>query len=268
MVYDIIDPNPNSPILVSVPHCGTHIPKDIEDNYLPERITNIDDTDWYVDRLYGFVEGLGITMIKANISRWVIDLNRNPESKPLYDDGRVITALTPVTDFNGQPIYANNGPDNHEVKRRIETYFNPYYTKISNLLAEKRKHHAHVLFFDAHSIRRLVPGIRQEPFPDLILGDADQTSANAELIKTAESVLGNSRFTFQHNDPFKGGNLTRHFGKPSSGVHALQLEMSKVLYMDDSETVYDKKRAANVQAVLRPLFEQLLETLNTLNSRS
>jgi N-formylglutamate deformylase len=268
MIYDIIDPDPTSPILVSVPHCGTHIPEDIRDAYLPDRIANIDDTDWHVDRLYGFVERLGISMIKANLSRWVIDLNRNAESKPLYNDGRVITALTPVSDFNGGSIYKNEGPDSKEVNRRIDTYFHPYYQKISELLAEKRKYHAHVLFFDAHSIRQLVPGIRPEPFPDLILGDADQTSAHPELIKTAESVLGNSIHSFQHNDPFKGGNLTRHFGKPKKGIHALQLEMSKILYMDDSETVYEKKRAAKVQAVLRPLFEQLLETLTTLNAKA
>lgn len=268
MIYDIIDPDPSSPILVSVPHCGTHIPDNIKHNYRPERIEFIDDTDWYVDRLYGFVESLGITMIKANISRWVIDLNRNAESKPLYNDGRVITALTPVSDFNGEPIYKNEGPNSEEVKRRIATYFDPYYQKITEILTEKRKHYSHVLFFDSHSIRRLVPGIRPEPFPDLILGDADQTSAHGELIKAAETVLGSSGYSFQHNDPFKGGNLTRHFGKPEMGVHALQLEMSKVLYMNDLETDYDKRRAAKVQSVLLPLFEKLLETLNSLNKHS
>lgn len=266
MIYDIIDPNPNSPILVSVPHCGTHIPDDIKEDYLSERIDRIDDTDWYVDKLYGFVEEMGIIMIKAKISRWVIDLNRNPESKPLYSDGRVITALTPVSDFNGNPIYKGEGPDAEEVSRRIRTYFNPYYAQIESILSERRKHHKHVLFFDSHSIRRFVPGIRPQPFPDLILGDADEQSADHSLIKAALDTLNQSNYRVQHNDPFKGGNLTRHFGNPKEGIHALQLEMSKDLYMDDSEMEYDEKRAANVQSVLRPMFERLLEEVNRLNN--
>ena len=105
MPYEIINPNPKLPILVSVPHCGIAIPPDIKSSYQSKKIEFIDDTDWYVDKLYDFACALGITMIKAKYSRWVIDLNRNAESKPLYDDGRVITALTPTSDFNNNSIY-------------------------------------------------------------------------------------------------------------------------------------------------------------------
>ena len=119
MPYEVLNHNPNSPVLLSVPHCGIAIPPDIRGLYLPEKIQFIDDTDWYVDKLYDFVNGLGITMIKAKYSRWVIDLNRNAESKPLYDDGRVITALTPTSDFNGISFYKEDGPDSNEIRRRI-----------------------------------------------------------------------------------------------------------------------------------------------------
>ena len=82
------------PILLSVPHCGTAFPDELVSQYKSDLIKNPDDTDWFVDKLYGFASDLGITTISAVYSRWVIDLNRHPESKPLYSDGRIITGLS------------------------------------------------------------------------------------------------------------------------------------------------------------------------------
>jgi N-formylglutamate deformylase len=267
MLFDLINPTSKIPMILSVPHAGTRIPEELRPQYIQEKIAFIDDTDWYVDQLYHFAVDMGITMIKANYSRWVIDLNRNAYDKPLYNDGRVITALTPVSDFNGNPIYKKKGPDSHEIQRRISTYYNPYYQKIEEILADRLAKHNHVLFFDAHSIRQLVPGIRMEKFPDLILGDADETSADARLIASANAILQHSGYSYQHNDPFKGGNLTRTFGQPARGIHALQLEMSKTLYMDNNETQYDEVKAGQVQKHLSTLFEKLLDTLDELNNK-
>lgn len=265
MSYEVINPSSEIPFVLSVPHCGIAIPSNIRSSYVPEKIGFIDDTDWYVDRLYDFACEMGITMIKAKYSRWVIDLNRNAHDKPLYDDGRVITALTPVSDFNGESIYEHSEPDSAEIQRRIDSYYQPYYDKIGELLEERRSKYDHVLFFDAHSIRQYVPGIRDQAFPDLILGDVDGASADERLIEAAEKILTNSTYSFQHNDPFKGGNLTRSFGRPQNGIHALQLEMSKILYMDDREVLYNDDRATKVRGLLRSLFEQLLEGLQKLN---
>ena len=79
------------PIVLSVPHCGTQFPKELKKKYNPRLQKIVDDTDFYVDQLYNFVSEMGITMIRARYSRWVIDLNRDPESAPLYNDGRIIT---------------------------------------------------------------------------------------------------------------------------------------------------------------------------------
>ena len=267
MPYELINPTTDVPIIVSVPHSGIEIPSELKPSYVSEKIEFIDDTDWYVDRLYDFAQDLGVTMIHAKYSRWVIDLNRNTESKPLYDDGRVITALTPATDFNGQPIYKSEEPSSSEIQNRISSYYTPYYDKIESLIKSKKSTFDHVLFFDAHSIRQHVPGIRAIPFPDLILGDVDGTSADKSLIETTVKTLGNSSYSFQHNDPFKGGNLTRHFGSPKQGIHALQLEMSKILYMYDTETLYHEERAENIRILLKSLFQHLSESLHRLNNR-
>lgn len=267
MPFDIVNPEKSTvPILVSVPHCGTEIPKDIRDQYDPKMIERIDDTDFFVDQLYSFVSQLGIKMIRAKYSRWVIDLNRTADSQPLYNDGRVITALCPTTDFNGKKIYVNDGPDQTEISRRIDTYYRPYYAQIKGELEALQREHNHVLFFDAHSIRQFVPGIREEKFPDLILGDADEKSADSRLIDTAVKELSDSEFSFQHNHPFKGGNLTRSFGQPHNKVHALQLEMSKLVYMDDREINYHPERAEKIQSILLRTFQNLIETINNLNA--
>lgn len=251
------------PIILSVPHCGTAFPPELAADFVPEMMAQPDDTDWFVQQLYDFAPEMGITMIHSHYCRWVIDLNRDPQQKPLYDDGRIITALTPLTNFLGNDIYVSQDqqPNAAEIARRLEIYYWPYYRKLEELLAARKAEFGKVLLWDAHSIRQLVPSIRKEPFPDLILGSNDERSADQELIQVAMQTLGDAGFGLQHNDPFKGGHITRYFGNPANGVHALQLEMVKKLYMDDKEMVYDKKRAERVREMLRKVFEGLLEHL-------
>jgi N-formylglutamate deformylase len=135
--FKIISPaNQRVPILLSVPHCGTAFPDELKDQYKSELIQAPDDTDWFVDQLYDFAPAMGISMIHAVYSRWVIDLNRDPKSKPLYTDGRIITALCPTTNFFGEPIYKDQRKevDQTEVNRRLANYYQPYHNKIQALL--------------------------------------------------------------------------------------------------------------------------------------
>ncbi len=265
--FHIIPPkNQKVPIILSVPHCGTDFPEELRGDYVPEKMAAPDDTDWFVHDLYNFASEMGITIIHAKYSRWVIDLNRDPESAPLYNDGRIITGLTTATDFFGNPIYKNDAviPDQAEIQRRLDTYYWPYYEKVAALLEERKKAFGKVLLWDAHSIRHLVPTIRETVFPDMILGNNDETTADPKLITTALDQLRSGTYGVNHNTPFKGGHITRYFGKPENGVHALQLEMNKILYMNDSETEFHESRANAVREVLSRTFAQLIETMNTL----
>lgn len=261
--YSIVAPKTKRvPILISSPHSGTEFPVEIREHYLEEQRAAPDDTDWFIDRLYNFAPDLGITMICAKYSRWVIDLNRDPRSNPLYDDGRVITDLCPTIDFAENPIYKENQlPDREEIDRRLDKYYWPYYQKIQQLLDELKEEFGQVLFWDAHSIRQYVPSIRKEVFPDLILGDNDTKSASSELINCSLNALMDSKLHVNHNDPFKGGHLTRYFGKPNQNQHALQLEMTKINYMDNSETKYDEERAKIMQDLLIRNFKKLINQL-------
>ena len=265
-IFKIIEPTvPKVPIIISVPHAGTFIPEDIKSKMDPELSEKLDDTDWFIDRLYSFANDLGITMIIANYSRWVVDLNRNPENQPLYNDGRVITDVVTITDFNGNQIYKDNYiPDCEEVSRRVKLYHKPYHEKLNELLQQTKNEFGKVLLLDAHSIRKSVPGIRSEDFPDLILGDNDKMSASSELIKSTIDSLQNKGYGFSHNHPFKGGYITRSFGKPEESIHALQLEMCKTNYMDSTETKYDEANAKRIQVVLKETLGNLIETINKI----
>ncbi|MEP5613505.1 MAG: N-formylglutamate amidohydrolase [Cyclobacteriaceae bacterium] len=266
-LFKIYQPHANPvPIIISVPHAGTKFPAEIDSKFTKRMRKHLDDTDWYVHRLYAFASSLGITVIKANLSRWVIDLNRDPESIPLYNDGRLITSITPTTDFFGNPLYRSpdQEPDLGETHRRLEQYYWPYYKQIEDLIAERKKQFGKVLLWDAHSIRHLVSTIQKEPFPDMILGDNDEQTAHSNLIASALAGLQSGKFEVNHNNPFKGGHITRYFGRPENGVHALQLEMNKILYMDDNEITYNQERAAEMIFVLENTMKKLIKTIDSL----
>jgi N-formylglutamate amidohydrolase len=252
-----------APILLSVPHCGIEFPPEIKAQYKQDLIESPDDTDWFVHDLYNFASDMGITMIHAIYSRWVIDLNRDPQSKPLYSDGRIITSLCPSTTFLGDSIYNDRRDfvDDQEIIRRTYNYYNPYHLKIQELLNELKHKFGKVLLWDCHSIRQVVPTIHQEKFPDLILGNADGASASSGLIESAIANLRLGEYSFSHNYPFKGGYITRYFGKPSENQHALQLEMTKVNYMNDEEQLFDAERAEKMRAILKTTLNSLTEVL-------
>lgn len=252
--FQVIAPSSDRvPILLSVPHCGVEFPGEIKPEYKQSLAQAPDDTDWFVHQLYDFAPAMGITMVHAVFSRWVIDLNRDPQSKPLYSDGRIITELCPTTTFFDEPIYRDERKELEveEVKRRVNLYYNPYHQKIQELLDDLKEKFGKVLLWDCHSIRQQVPTIHQKKIPDLILGDADGTSASPGLIEMAINSLESESYGFSRNYPFKGGYITRYFGKPSENQHALQLEMTKVNYMDDAEKKYDSARANKMRKVLQ-----------------
>ncbi len=262
--YHIIEPKGKKvPFILSVPHCGTAFPDELKEHYVPSKMHAPDDTDWFVHQLYDFASELGITIIYAKYSRWVIDLNRDPDSTPLYNDGRIITGLTTTTDFFGEAIYKSEEylPTKTEIERRLNSYYWPYYRKIEELLTERKQEFGQALLWDAHSIRRHVPTIQDAFFPDMILGNNDRKSAKNIFIDTALAYLKKGSYQINHNTPFKGGHITRYFGKPAENIHALQLEMNKILYMNDAEMEYDTQRAERVIKVLSPTFKALLQLI-------
>jgi N-formylglutamate deformylase len=247
------------PLLVSVPHVGTLIPEDQRERYT-ERAFSTEDTDWHLDRLYDFVRELGASLLVPRYSRYLIDLNRPPEDAPMYP-GVNNTELCPTRFFTGEPLY-NEGraPDAAEVARRREIYWRPYHHALGVELQRLRAAHGHVVLFDAHSIQSRLPWLFQGRLPDLNLGTANGASCAPSLRDALAAVLASqSAFTYVVDGRFKGGYITRQYGRPAQSVHAVQLEMCWNCYMSErSPYAWDAEQAAKVQPLLRRLVDAML----------
>jgi N-formylglutamate deformylase len=247
-----------APLLVSLPHCGTIIPAELHDAYVP-RALQVEDTDWHLERLYDFARELGASVLVPRHSRYVIDLNRPPDDTPMYP-GANNTELCPTRFFTGDPLYVEGrAPDAAEVARRRDTYWQPYHDALAGELARLEAAHGHAALFDGHSIHPRLPWLFEGTLPDLNLGTAAGTSCDAGLRDALAAVVqGDARYTHAVDGRFKGGYITRRYGRPEARVHAVQLEMTWTCYMDeDAPWGYREDRAEQVRPVLR----QLLSTL-------
>lgn len=257
-------PGAQLPIVVSCPHSGTDIPEDAARDMRPELLRSMPDTDWFVHELYGFAPKMGITLLHARYNRFVIDLNRDPEDKPLYADGRHMTGLVPTTTFDRRPIYARE-PDEAEIRRRLERYYRPYHAQAEQLVHDMRSRFKHVLFFEAHSIKRRVASIRPTPFPDLMLGDQMGKTAAAAISRAAlASLRDGGKYDVAYNEPFMGGYLTRKFGRPETGVHAIQLEMAQDVYMDEIKGLHDPAKQRETTVHLAATLTAIASVMETL----
>jgi len=245
-------------LLVSMPHVGTHVPDDIAAD-LTERALGLPDTDWHVDRLYDFLGDLGASVITATHSRYVIDLNRAPDGSDLYP-GKDTTELCPTAAFDRAPLYRGGRlPDGEEIARRVATYWQPYHTALAAELERLKAMHGAALLWDAHSIASEVPRFFEGRLPDFNLGSNGGASCDPELAQrvmaVAEAAQGYSAVL---DGRFRGGYITRHYGRPDEGVHALQLELSQRTYMDEGSPFTFRDDLANA---LRPALRAMLEAL-------
>jgi N-formylglutamate deformylase len=248
----------NQPLLVSMPHVGTLVPTNLQPRYV-ERALQVEDTDWHLEALYDFVRNSGASLLVPNFSRYVIDLNRPSENTPMYP-GTNNTELCPTRFFTGDPLYREGmAPDDAEIARRITTFWQPYRNALEAELTRLRQTHGHAVLFDAHSIRSQVPWLFEGRLPDLNLGTVNGNSTAPSLRDALAQVLARqSEFSQVVDGRFKGGHITRHYGRPAEGWHAIQLEMCWSTYMaEQSPYVLDETRANQV----RPLLKQLVQTM-------
>lgn len=258
----------DGPILISCPHVGTRVPDDIAATFTDAgRI--LADTDWNVHRLYErAAAALGLPMITARYSRCVIDLNRDPSGKSLYK-GVDNTELCPTTTFAREPIYRpGEEPDLVEIDTRRRRYHKPYHDKLRQLLEDIRGRHGVAILFEGHSIRSEVPRFFDGRLPDFNLGTAAGESADGYLAARVFDVLDAADgYTAVHNGRFRGGFITRHFGRPADGVHALQLEKAQAIYMNEEPPFdYRDDLAADAEIVIRRMLDAALEWTATNHS--
>ena len=252
------------PLLVSMPHIGTHIPQDLQAQYVPEALA-VEDTDWHLQRLYNFLGEMGASVLVPHTSRYVIDLNRPPDDAPMYP-GASNTELCPTRFFTGELLYLPGcAPDEAERARRRDTYWQPYHAALAGELVRLKALHGYALLWDAHSIRSQIPWLFEGRLPDLSIGTASGASADARITDAVmQACAAHSQVSAVANGRFKGGYITRHYGQPANQVHAVQLEMCQSLYMQEvSPYAYDEPLAACIQPILHKMVTSALETCRT-----
>ncbi len=258
MNADLFDFQENDgPLLLNFPHSGQVLPEDIA-SCLNETGKQQGDTDWHVPELYGFARG-HVSWLGARLSRYVVDLNRDPSGASLYP-GRAGTDICPQSDFAGNPVYLEGSvPTSAQIQARIDQYFTPYHDCLAAQITRIRARHGFCILLDCHSIKSQVPRLFDGVLPDLNLGTFGGVSCAPDLADLAKAALSEpGRFSFVDNGRFKGGWITRNYGRPIEGVHALQLEISQHCYMDEAaDFAFDPARAAPLQRVLKNLINNL-----------
>ncbi len=256
----------DTPLVVSFPHTGTDIPSEIETRCVSPWLAR-KDADWWIDQLYAFARDLGATVIHTAISRTVIDVNRDPSGASLYP-GRNTTELVPTTTFDGEPLWKKGlAPNASEIEQRKVIYFAPYHAALAAEIARLREKHARVVLYDCHSIRSIIPRLFPGELPVMNIGTNSGASCDIDLAEPIVAIASASRFSSVINGRFKGGYITRRYGKPDGGVHAVQMELACRGYMrepvgpvDESNwpVPFDEAFAAPIRAKLRAILETCL----------
>lgn len=248
------------PVVVNVPHAGTQIPPLLGDRFSREGAL-LSDTDWYVDQLYNFARDMGVHLLVSMNSRYVVDLNRNKQPETLYP-GCFNTEVVPQKTFDEHPIY-NKGdePDSLELQERISAYWQPYHNKLMKVLQHCIEQHGKVVLLDAHSIKSHVPSLFDGELPVLNIGTSNGESAAADLVEKVMRVCEEAPYSSVLNGRFKGGYITRNYGRPDAGCHAIQLEMAQHAYMNETPPYeYSHEKAGDMQSrVLKPLLQTLVD---------
>ena len=251
----------DTPILISIPHDGRELAPGQAER-MTEEGKALPDTDWHVRRLYEFASDLGANVLAARYSRYVVDLNRPADDAALYE-GQVSTGLCPVQTFDGKPIYSVR-PDNGEQAQRIAAYWHPYHDKMQTELGRLVERHGHVILWDAHSIASEVPRLFDGELPAFNIGTNAGTSCHPSIESATWQAAEASDYSAVLNGRFRGGYITRQYGNPGDGVHAIQLELAQKHYMDEGSFTWSGRKAAGLAAAIRSMIESALGSISEI----
>ena len=247
------------PLLISMPHAGLRLSDPVRDGLVDEA-RSLPDTDWHIPQLYDFARDMGASVVAAEYSRFVIDLNRPDDDKPLY--AGATTGLYPATLFDGEPLFKEGlEPTADERTGYLEDIWRPYHNTIQSELARLLRVHGYALLWDAHSIRSFIPHLFEGKLPDFNLGTFNGASCDPQLAQRLQRVCADAKgYSHVLNGRFKGGHITRYYGAPENHVHAVQLELAQSTYMDEVEPfAYREDLASCTREVLGRLLTAALE---------
>lgn len=255
----------HAPLILSMPHTGTdlgEIAPRLASPWLARK-----DADWWIDKLYDFGRGLGASIVHTALSRVVIDVNRDPSGASLYP-GQATTELCPTTTFDGEPLYKPGlEPNEAEIADRRTRFYEPYHNAIRSEIARLKARHPRVVLYDCHSIRSVVPRLFEGELPNFNIGTNSGKSCDPALEAAVAAACAATQYTHVVNGRFKGGYITRHFGRPADNVHAIQMELACRGYLEECSgpvaegswpAPYDSAFAAPMRAALETILNACL----------
>lgn len=256
-----------SPVILGLPHTGTDVPEDIWVR-LNDNGRMLADTDWHIHQLY---DGLldNVTTVRATFHRYCIDANRDPAGVSLYP-GQNTTTLIPETDFDGLAIWKNGkAPKEADISDRITRFHKPYHDALASEIERVKAIHGVAILYDCHSIRSHIPFLFEGKLPDFNIGtDMGKTCDPKIEAAAVEVTAGAQGYTSILNGRFKGGWTTRHYGKPETGVHAIQMELAQSTHLATEAVpfAYDQAKAERLRIHLKTLLQQLEKRAHKLKA--
>lgn len=271
--FAILRPTSNSPFVFNSPHSGRTYPTAF---LKASRLTTIalrKSEDAYVDLLLAGVVNIGATLMHAHFPRAYLDLNREPyELDPALISGvlpdyanthslRVVGGLGTIARVvnDQEEIYRNQLPVATALER-INRLYKPYHAALSALLNEARQNFGYAVLVDCHSMPSYHGDRSNIQKADFVLGDRFGTSCPREMVRMIERFLTNMGYRVALNKPYAGGFITEHYGTPNEGMHAIQIEVNRALYMDE-ETLTLRRDFRNVRADITRLADWIVQTL-------
>lgn len=270
--FEILSPPRHSvPFVLNSPHSGRAYPASFLAASRLDAATIRRSEDSYVDELFAPSVAIGMPMLRAHFPRAWLDVNREPfELDPRMFAGTLPTycnvrsmrvtgglGTIPRVVAESEEIYARP-LEVDEALDRIETIYVPYHDALGRLVSETDARFGCCVLLDCHSMPSTVRAPNLRTRPDIVLGDRHGTSCTPRLTGTAEAILTRLGYEVSRNRPYAGGYITEHYGQPGDGIHCLQLEINRALYLNErtlEKTAGFERLAADMTAFVRLLVE-------------
>lgn len=270
MSFDLTRPDETRlvarPLLVEVPHAGLLVPDEVKDELCAPEEALARDADIHVDALYAHAPLLGASLLCARASRYVVDLNRAQDD---VDAATVSDHPTPLlaqprgvvwrATTDGRPVLTR--PLSYaQLNRRLQSFYVPYHRALADTLEAMRARFGHAILLAAHSMPsrgrclHVDAGVQRA---DVVPGTQGRTTADARVIDLVDAHFRAAGLRVRHDDPYKGGFSTQHYGRPREHVHAIQIELNRALYVDEDTFEIKQPAFARLQSVLDALVEKL-----------
>lgn len=269
--FELVTPESGErPVLVEVPHAGLAIPDDVQEVLAAPLDALMRDADLYVDKLYANAPRHGARLLVSQVSRYVVDLNRERDD---VDRGTVSDHPAPVSaqprgvvwraTTDGRPVLRR--PLSYQgLRARLARYYEPYHATLAAALQELKARHGYAILLAAHSMPSTGRSLHADPGnrrADVVPGTRGRTSCDARLIDLVDAHFRAAGLSVLHDTPYRGGFATMHYGRPWQGLHAIQIELNRALYMDEESF---EPRDADFRALMQ-LLEALVDKVGQLD---